>query len=148
MKYFAIGLLLLSIVSCSPFGINTAGYSVKDEALYVAWARTSSYKYIAEENGGQCWKSPKQFEADGGGDCEDFVGHMLYYLGEGEAVLVTWPDGDKVTCHCVVKYRNEYIEPQIYDRHLNPEAFGWKIIKTYSWSEYMSKITDFGTRDL
>jgi len=148
MKYGFCLLIIAVTVSCSPFLFNTEGYERMDENLYAAWSKTSSYKYIAEGKGNQYWKSPKEFEVDGGGDCEDFSGYLMYQLGEGDAVIVTYQRDGKSICHCIIRYRGKYLEPQIFDHWIEPELIGWKIVETYSWTEYMAKITDFGTRDL
>jgi len=146
MKYLVVAIILACLVSCSPFGFNPAGYEKMDKNLYTAWDKTSSHKYIAEGKYSQYWKSPKQFEADGGGDCEDFTGYLMYQLGEGEAVIVTCQDDGKESCHCIIRYRGQYLEPQRLGEYLPIESLGWKIYEVYSWDAYMAKITDFGTR--
>jgi hypothetical protein len=148
MKYLIACLVVLSIVSCSPFGFNSEGYAKQESDFYSAWVITASYQYIGETKGVQYWKSPKQFESDGGGDCEDFTGHLMYYAGEGEAVLVSYQENGETICHCIMKYRGRYLEPQTVGTYYDIDAMGWKIIDTYSWNDYMAKITDFGTRDL
>jgi hypothetical protein len=148
MKYIVIVLLSCLVASCSPFGLNPKGYEKLDENLSIAWGKTSSYKYISEAKGKQYWKSPKQFEADGGGDCEDFTGHLMYYLGEGEAIVVTYKRDGKEYCHCIVRLNGKYLEPQSIGKYYDLNELGWKIVDEYSWNEYMAMITDFGMRNL
>lgn len=148
MKYLGFAIILACLFSCSPFGFNTAGYEEMDENLYTAWARTSSYTYIAETSDKQYCKSPKEFEADGGGDCEDFTGHLMYYVGEGQAVLVSFTRNGEHIDHYIMKYRGKYIEPQCLGKYIDLDKLGYKVLDTYSWADFMSRITDFGTRDL
>jgi hypothetical protein len=34
------------------------------------------------------WKSPREFENDGGGDYEDFATYLMYLLGEKSSMYV------------------------------------------------------------
>ena len=146
MKYLLAVVAALVFASCSPFGLNVAGYSDKAESLDSAWAKTASYTYIPE--GHAHWKSPKQFEADGGGECEDFSGHLLYSLGEGEAVTVAFYQNGERFGHCIIRYHGKYIEPQCYGEYIDIEKRGWVIVDEYSWQEVMATITQHGTRKI
>ena len=129
MKYLVAFLAILSIVSCSPFGFNLEGYAKQESDFNSAWVKTSNYKYISEGDA-QYFKSPKQFESDGGGDCEDFTGHLMYYAGEGEAVFISYQKDGETRCHCIMKYRGRYLEPQCFGRYYDPDATKWTILDT------------------
>ena len=146
MKYLLAVVAALVFASCSPFGLNVAGYAEKAESLDIAWAKTSSYAYIPEDK--NHWKSPKQFEEDGGGECEDFSSHLLYSLGEGEAVTVSFYQQSEKADHCIVRYRGKYIEPQCYNEYIDIEKRGWVVVDEYTWEEVMATITRHGTRKI
>ena len=96
------------LAGCSPFAINTKGYTYKEEDLFSAWKKVSSQKYMNDF--GEYWESPVEFEARGGGDCEDFAFALVYRLGKSaRAVCVKRPDG---TLHEIVWYKDRFLEPQ------------------------------------
>ena len=69
----------LVVLSSCTFGLNPMGYEVKHGDLDSAWKHVASFEYQDDPKG--YWKSPVEFERDGGGDCEDFAiwcyGEML-----------------------------------------------------------------------
>lgn len=96
------------IAGCSPFAFNTKGYSYREENLETAWDKVAAHKYIYDV--GDYWASPAEFEARGGGDCEDFAFALVYRLGrKARAVCVLKPDGQ---FHEIVEYNGLFLEPQ------------------------------------
>jgi hypothetical protein len=136
-------ILFLSIVlaSCSnPYWINTKGYSILHEDLDTVWKHVSSYQYLPIYD----IVSPKQFEANGGGDCKGFTTDLMYYLGpDSEGVRVTWPNGLK---HAIVRYKGRYIEPQEYGRYYTFDQFTIDYITSYY--DWMRGVTEYGNRSL
>jgi len=134
-KLFYISILF--ICSCSPFFLNTQGYEYLEMDLETAWKETASFRYIHEDV--NYWKSPIEFERDGGGDCEDFSVYLVYILGE-EASLVI------IENHAIVKYRGLYIEPQKYGRYL--EIQEKNILEIYDYYYVCSYSTISGSKCL
>lgn len=96
------------LAGCSPFVFNSKGYSYKEENLATAWDNVAAHSYIHEI--GEYWASPAEFEARGGGDCEDFAFALVYRLGRhASAVCIRKPDGQ---FHEIVKYNGRFLEPQ------------------------------------
>jgi hypothetical protein len=93
-------------------------YPYIEEPLDVAWKQSSAFRYISED--GNYWKSPREFEHDGGGDCEDFAGWLVYHLGKNASCAVIRRPGDATT-HAVVRYKGSYL-------YIEPQKFG----KTYA----------------
>lgn len=138
MRYLLV-LIPIVFISCSPFGFNPMGYEVKHEDLNTAWKKVSAMKYIKEEV--NYWKSPIEFYADGGGDCEDFSAALIYELGpDASAVCYRREDG----VHCIVLYNGEYIEPIRYGMRQYPP----NILYTLTYYEIMELCTDKGRKRL
>lgn len=148
MKALVLALAVFTIVSCSPFGFNKVGYESPRMELPEAWMKTARHTYIDEGDHRDYWKSPKEFEADDGGDCEDFSGYMLYLLGEGEAICVKYTRDGIDHYHCIIKYNGKYLEPQRYGRYYDIEEEQFTIYKIISWDIVMSYITLYGIKDL
>lgn len=140
MKYAAIVLSLFALASCSPFALGSE-YSESNMDLMQAWANTASYEYSI--NNEAYFKSPIEFEADGGGDCEDFAAHLIYQIGpKASMVIVKFPEWR----HAIVKYEGMYIEPQYvgtvyFESSLN-------ITAVYDYWETMAFCTMLGTKNI
>jgi len=144
MKALATLMLCLVLASCSgPFGWNTEGYVVLHDDLDTAWIATAALEYRPDSIGGY-WKSPHETERDGGGDCEDIATYLVYRLGQKSAlVLVQESDGSG---HCIVKYNNQYLEPQMYDVYYAVEDI--VITLELSYEETMAYATHQGSKYL
>lgn len=131
-------LVVFLLTSCS------TDYEILDGKLGPAWVKTASYTYMEDTMPNALflsWKSPKQFEADGGGDCEDFATHLIYALGpEASAVVCNMYGGP----HMIVYYDGMYIEPQNYGVVYSNVY----VTKRYSYTEVMQYSTGFGTRSI
>lgn len=136
---------LLSVMAASScdmaFGLNKLDYSRLNMDLDTAWRQTASYKYILDSR--NYWKSPREFEADGGGDCEDFAIHLMYHLGETSALYVVKLKGQS-TYHAIVYYNGQYLEPQIYNRVYDPAEFSFAY--TLSYAKSMFFVTSGGSK--
>lgn len=106
MKYLAILLVIVS-VSCSSVILDNP------MDLDTAWQITADFKGMKDTNG-ENWKTPAEFELDGGGDCEDFATYLLYLLGpESKARMAVIMYGK--VFHAIVQLEDgTLIEPQIY----------------------------------
>lgn len=122
LKTCALALLaMVGITSCDmAFGFNKNEYVRLNTDLETAWRQTASYSYILDTN--NRWKSPKEFEHDGGGDCEDFAVHLMYDLGVSSVLYVVRLRG-KETYHAIVLYDGKFLEPQIYNQVYDPADF-------------------------
>lgn len=133
-----------TLASCDPaFGFNAAGYEHLRRDLESAWRHTASFRYMEDPRG--YWKSPLQFERDGGGDCEDFAANLMYYLGEGSRLYVVVLDGHD-SPHAIVWYEGRYLEPQDYGREYDRSTFSVKY--SISFEETMLFTTLLGSKDL
>jgi hypothetical protein len=137
-----LAVLLLTACSQSPFGLNPLGYTEQHQTLITAWEHTASYTYIPESK--NYWKSPKEFEADGGGDCEDFVVDLLYHLGEGRLYIVRM--NGSTTLHAVVEYRGGFLEAQVVGCYYTHADF--TVLESYSWTHVMQAVTKGGTKSI
>lgn len=94
--------------------LNSVGYESNALSLDDAWKRTAiGHTYISEDEGKDHWKSPAEFSADGGGDCEDFAIYMIYWLGE-EADMVVLHNLVRKGYHAVVRYRGVLYDSMAY----------------------------------
>lgn len=77
--------------------------------------KVNSYKYIPEAKGQDIWKSPEQFYADGGGDCEDAAVAKMALLPDYESYVVVGylPDGQ---AHAVLLVGGEYVLDNRYNK--------------------------------
>lgn len=134
--------LFLLICSCSsPFGLNSMGYKECTEEEFSSWQKTASFAYISENK--DYWKSPIEFERDGGGDCEDFSIYLVYLLGKEASVVSVKING---MYHSIVSYRGYYLEPQKVLRYYRKDAF--TTLRVYSYAEAMRKATRYGTKEV
>lgn len=141
----AIALTLCSVlVGCDPaFGLNPVGYKHLHKPLDEVWPFVASFEYQWDYD--NYWKSPTEFEKDGGGDCEDFATDLIYYLGdESSAILVRFPGWENT--HVIVKYRGLYLEPRGVNHYYNRSEF--EQILTWSYNEIMHFTTDGGTKNI
>jgi hypothetical protein len=119
------------------------GYEVLHEDLDTAWKRVAAMKYISD-GGSDNLKSPTEFFRDGGGDCADFAGTLIYLLGpEAEMVEVLNDSGIK---HALVLYNKLYLDPQIYGLYLNKETI--QILNIYTYNDVVKLSTDYGRKSL
>ena len=127
---------------CSPFAFNIKNYTYEEEALYKAWREVSSHKYIYDF--GEYWESPQEFEARGGGDCEDFAIDLVYRLGEtASAVCVLNADGG---LHEIVKFKGLYLEPQRFGMYYNKKDL--KILWETNYTDTLAMATLWGIKSL
>lgn len=105
-------LLALLLASCSsPFGSNELGYESPCLPLEEAWARAASFEYQHEDDTLDYWKSPREFERDGGGDCEDFAAYMIYLLGPKASMAIVRNKSGGL--HAMVLWEGDLLEPQM-----------------------------------
>jgi len=136
-----IFLLCLAIASCSPFFINTMDYEYQALELYTAWAMMDQFDY--ENKPSAYYKSPKEMEADGYGNCGAHAVYMVYLLGnKASLVIINQPPSN----HSIVKYNGLYIEPQIYDMFYAKTSL--IILEEYSYDYIMRYATRWGTKSL
>jgi hypothetical protein len=130
------------LAGCSPFAFNSKGYSYKEESLAAAWSEVAAHKYIYDK--GEYWESPTEFEARGGGDCEDFAFALVYRLGRhASAVCIRQPDGQ---FHEIVKYNGRFLEPQRSGMYYDVKSLN--IIWVADYDQIMSASTLWGTKSL
>lgn len=131
--------LVLMLGSCA-FPMNTQGYAEKGKGMPLeeAWLIASAYEYQWEEVG--YWKSPLEFERDGGGDCEDFAAYMMYLLGDESMMVVV---GGRWGDHALVWYGGRILEPQVYGMYVDCIVKEW-----VAWTEVMGLATGGGSRGL
>jgi len=128
------------LAGCSPFAFNIKGYAYNEENLYEAWAKVSSHKYFYDF--GEYWSSPSEFEAKGGGDCEDFAIALVYKLGKNaSSVCIRKPDG---SFHEIVKYGDRFLEPQRFGMYYEKKDL--KILWVMNYDETMSISTLWGAK--
>lgn len=141
MKYL-FGALALLLVSCSdPFIFNIQGYEVMQQDLDTAWKTVSAMKYIDDPSG--YLKSPQEFFADGGGDCEDFAAAMVYLLGETSYAVLIQVGSEK---HTIVQYDAKLLDPQKYGKYYSLTEV--EIIGIYSYTQVMIWATNYGIKQL
>lgn len=149
---FAIMLPLCGIVpivldGCSsPFIFNLYGYEVNEILLDEAWARTAAFKYIPDK--GNEYKSPIEFERDGGGDCEDFSCYLVYLLGP-KASLVTLVNPATGYAHCAVMYEGNYLEPSIAGLYIpSKNVDNMPMVQVVDYWDTMALFTNYGTKGM
>jgi len=140
MNFIVMVFASLLMVSCAgPFGLNLKDYHNNTDILLTAWEKTAQFKYIPDII--DYWKSPIEFESDGGGDCEDFAVYLMYLLGdESEFVGFMREDG----LHAIVRYKGLLIEPQIFMTTLSDV----EIARVYSYREVMQRATFWGMKGI
>ncbi len=139
-------LLVILFSSCAPFYLNPKGYEPPQLSMDEAWRKTASFAYMTDKGLDEEFKSPIQFEADGGGDCEDFGAYMMYLMGKGEmACLVAYDDnGEIISAHCGIIYDGKIIEPQRYGELVDMSKYTLHMSLSYSY--VMSRATQYGTK--
>lgn len=143
MKTLVSILLAFLFCSCSsPFGMNELEYESPCLPLGEAWARTAAFEYLGEEATLDYWKSPREFERDGGGDCEDFAAYMIYLLGPQAKMAVLYlPDRG---FHAVVSWEGALLEPQMVNRGWSGIGVSWELDYWY----VMNRATSSGTKNV
>jgi hypothetical protein len=138
-----IWLILVLVLSSCTFPINTQGYVEEGRGLSLeeAWMQTAQYSYIWEEI--NYWKSPLEFEADGGGDCEDFAVYMMYLLGPESMMVIA--EGRSVY-HAYIWYNGKIMEPQNYGEYINEATLN--IYEWIPWKEALGLATEGGRKSL
>jgi hypothetical protein len=143
MRVFLLILFCGLVFSCMPFGFNPMGYEKLETPLDEAWLKVSAQKYIADPE--HYWKSPKEFFADGGGDCEDFASALVYLLGTNASSIRISMVFSKTT-HRIVKYDGMFLEPGKYGIYY--DANNLVILAEYDYNEDMMIATDYGRKGL
>ena len=143
MKTLVSIILAFLFYSCSsPFGMNELGYESPCLPLEEAWARTAAFEYLGEDDTLDYWKSPREFERDGGGDCEDFAAYMIYLLGPQAKMAVLYLPNKGF--HAVVAWGEQLLEPQ----HINCYWCGYGISWELGYWYVMRRATSTGTKNL
>lgn len=143
MKAMILLCFCLIIASCSPYGFNPMGYEIKNENLDEAWKKVAAMKYIPESDDKDYWKSPTEFYADGGGDCEDFAIALVYLLGiDAEMLFVRTTTK---AFHAIVHYKDMWIEPQEYEVYYKDVKFS-AIVGRYPYKILMLYATYMGSK--
>jgi hypothetical protein len=148
MKYVILTLAITILSSCSAILSPIIekiedeifiDYPYLEEDLDIAWKKVSKFQYNNDPSGIGYWKSPKEFEKDGFGDCEDFSAYMIYHLGkEASCVMVHLKKHPYNLNHAIVFYKGRYIEPQKYGKYYAETDFD--IIKNiHIGNIYLSK---------
>ena len=133
---------LAATVSCdTAFGFNLKGYSSMAHDLEDAWRKTASFEYFADRIG--YWKSPREFERDGGGDCEDFCTYLMYHLGEKSEMYIVRLNGREGN-HAIVRFEGRFIEPQAYLTVYDRSDF--RVLESLDYAETMRRTTFFGLK--
>ena len=142
-RYILLACFAAIALSSCTFGLNPMGYQVKHGDLESSWKYVASFEYQDDPEG--YWKSPMEFERDGGGDCEDFATDLMYYLGpESQLYIVklNWFDD----YHAIVHYNGRFIESEVYDMYYDESEF--IIEQIFSYQDVMQGATDFGRKDI
>lgn len=143
MKYVCMLLSLALLCSCSsPFWTDELGYKVMELPLEEAWRISAAIPYIPDDEGFGYWKSPRETDADGGGDCEDIATYLVYLLGPSAEMLVI--SGGAFQLHAVVRYNNEILEPQSYGNKYHNVTIFWSL----DYYQVMSAASDHGSKSI
>jgi len=138
-KLIVLLALTIPLISCEPYYNNLQGYTYGQHlSLNEAWAKVSAMAYMRDTTG-DYWKSPVEFYRDGGGDCEDFSGALMYELGEKASVAIVRMYG---AYHMIVKWEGRYLEPQaqgLYYPTVN-------IVSTLNYADMMRNCTNGGAK--
>ncbi|MGV0982610.1 MAG: hypothetical protein ACOYB0_09635 [Polynucleobacter sp.] len=144
LALFVILGLCAMLCGCDPaFGMNPMDYHHHHQELSKAWPFTASFSY--QEDYSNYWKSPAEFEEDGGGDCEDFATDLMYYIGKPSSAVEILFHGDTVT-HMIVEYHGLYLEPRRVGKYYSRKEFA--IIDTWDWDAAMRKCTLAGQKSI
>jgi hypothetical protein len=111
-----------------------------------AWKKTSSFSQIHDE--GEQYKSPSEFEKDGGGDCDDFTPYMMSLIGRGELIVMSYDytndEGKRSQgFHTALLLDGQILEPQSYNTYLTlgDSVFHFREIIVWTYDEVMSVVT-------
>ncbi len=142
-KTWALPLVaIFGITSCDmAFGLNKLDFTRLSTDLDTAWQQTAAFSYFIDTTND--WKSPKEFEHDGGGDCEDFAVHLMYYLGDTSSLYIVKLQSHG-TYHAIVLYDGQYLEPQIFSRVYDPSEF--EIAYHLGYAATMLFVTNGGSK--
>lgn len=136
-------LVLFTSCQLGPFGWNPLDYEYLEEPLDQSWELTASFEYQHEYGDEDYYKSPREFERDGGGDCEDFCAYLMYLLGENSSMVKIYIK--QYDCyHTIVKYNGLYIEAQIYGKYYAADSL--TIYNEKEWHTVMNIATNNGTK--
>lgn len=108
-------------------------YPYLEEELLSAWKICAAFTYYSDGNR-DYWRSPKEFERDGGGDCDCFSAWLVYHLGKNASLAVVQMNGHE-KYHAIVFYNGVYVEPQTYLFFYG--GYEFTLIRTYSYDEVM-----------
>lgn len=119
MKILGLLVGILLLVSCgvvTPRSEVLADYPLLAEHPVDSWLQVSVKDFIAEAPGEDYWKSPREFEKDFGGDCEDFAVDLLYHIGPEASLVLLRRRGDAPgsALHATVKWHGHLWEPQYF----------------------------------
>ena len=142
-------ILIVILQGCDPaFGFNTQGYVYQELPLLEAWQKTASFQWQDDPDG--YFKSPHEFEADGGGDCEDFAAYLMYQLGRDSELctiyLYSTNGNENEPNHAIVKYHGLFLEPQLVGGYYKSSDF--KLFDTYSYNDVMLSATNSGAKNI
>lgn len=130
------------LMGCNgPFYTNEMGYEELSLSPDEAWAAMSDFVYIEEYGEFDYIKSPREFERDGGGDCDDFAVYMCYLLGP-ESYTIWATDGERK--HVFIEYKGEWLEPQITGMRWAKNR--WEVLYRRGYYTTMEMATHDGTR--
>lgn len=142
MKIVISIMLAILLFSCSGvLNSNSIEYESPMLSLEEAWARTASFTYMKEIDTWDYWKSPTEFERDGGGDCEDFATYMIYLLGpDAKMAVLSLEKG----FHAVVWFEDKLLEPQ----HVNCYWAGSGVHWLLGYDYVMRRATSAGSKSI
>ncbi len=142
MKTVISILFAILLFSCSGIlNSNIIEYESPMLPLEEAWARTASFTYMQETDTWDYWKSPIEFERDGGGDCEDFATYMIYLLGpDAKMAVLNLGEG----FHAVVWFEDKLLEPQHKNCYWTGSGVHWLLDYDY----VMRRATNSGAKSI
>ncbi len=137
---FLISLLFLACASPvetknnDDFAHQTIDYQPK--SVEEAWKWIAANIHYQKDPGEGLKRPPQETYRLRYGDCEDFALLLAYfaYRLNIETYVVIIKISDKQN-HCCLKYREELIEPQIYNQTTKESWPDFSIVKEYSYEE-------------
>ena len=142
-RYILLACFAAIALSSCTFGLNPMGYQVKHGDLESSWKYVASFEYQRDK--ANYWKSPMEFEQDGGGDCEDFATYLMYLLGPESEMYIVRIKGSNIL-HAVVHYEGKLIEPQLYGMYYDGSSFTVEDI--FSYKDTMAYTTKYGYKSI
>ena len=97
----------------------------------------NQYTYIDEPV--DYWKTPREFYADGGGDCEDYTIAKFYLLKDSYDVSILGLRGPGAGLHAVLLVNEKYV---LDNMTAFPEVYTYQELQTRAKIIYMSKVPD------